>query len=70
MKPKRTTAQSRQGTFRAPETAASRQGTFQLPDSDPKTTESEPEYKDAEGGPSGTGTHISSSSPELKVQLP
>ena len=64
MKPERTTAQSRQGTFRAPETTVPRQGTFRLPDSDPKTTESESEYKDAEEGPSRARTHISSSSPE------
>src|SRR5271155_859473 len=57
-------AQSRQGTFRAPETTVPRQGTFRLPESDPETTESEPEYKDAEEGPSRAGTHTSSSSPE------
>jgi hypothetical protein len=37
---------------------------FRVPDSDPKTTESEPEYKDAEEGPSGARTHISSSLPK------
>src|SRR5271155_5167647 len=58
------TAQSRQGTFRAPETTVPRQGTFLLSDSDPETTKSEPEYKDAEEGPSRARTHISSSSPE------
>src|SRR6202795_1980131 len=57
-------AQSRQGTFRAPETTVPRQGTFRLPESDPETTESEPEYKDAEKGPSRARTHTSSSSPE------
>src|SRR5271168_3230287 len=57
-------ARSRQGTFRAPETTVPRQGTFRLPDSDPETTESESEYKDAEEGPSRARTHISSSSPE------
>src|SRR5271155_1541807 len=61
---RRTTAQSRQGTFRAPETTVPRQGTFRLPESDPETTESEPEYKDAEEGPSRARTHTSSSSPE------
>src|ERR1700678_3343556 len=57
-------AQSRQGTFRAPETTIPRRGTFRLPESDPETTESEPEYKDAEEGPSRARTHTSSSSPE------
>src|SRR5271155_4753740 len=61
---RRTTAQSRQGTFRAPETTVPRRGTFRLPESDPETTESEPEYKDAEEGPSRARTHTSSSSPE------
>src|SRR5271168_4635529 len=63
-KPERMTARSRQGTFRAPETTVPRQGTFRLPDSDPETTESESEYKDAEEGPSRARTHISNSSPE------
>src|SRR6202522_4878366 len=57
-------ARSRQGTFCAPKTTESRRGTFRLPDSDPKTTESEQEYKDAEEGPSRARTHISSSSPK------
>src|SRR6202522_928679 len=63
---KQKTAQSRQGTFRAPETTVPRRGTFRLPESDPKTTESEPEYIDAEEGPSRARTHTSSSSPEPK----
>src|SRR5271155_4824087 len=58
------TARPRQGTFRAPKTTVPRQGTFRLLDSDPKTTESESEYKDAEEGPSRARTHISNSSPE------
>src|SRR5271168_1488733 len=57
-------AQPSQGTFRAPETIVPRRGTFWLPDSDPETTESEPEYIDAEEGPSRARTHTSSSSPE------
>src|SRR6202522_2972454 len=57
-------AQSRQGTFRAPETTVPRRGTFRLSESDPETTESEQEYKDAEEGPSRARTHTSSSSPE------
>src|SRR5271168_1600809 len=57
-------AQPSQGTFRAPETTVPRRGTFQLPDSDPETTESEQEYKDAEEGPSRARTHTSNSSPE------
>src|ERR1700678_4568433 len=44
--------------------AQSRQGTFRLPDSDPETTKSESEYKDAEEGPSRARTHISNSSPK------
>src|SRR5271155_3045830 len=63
---RRTTAQSRQRTFRAPETTVPRRGTFRLPESDPETTESEPEYKDTEEGPSRARTHTSSSSPEPK----
>src|SRR6202522_2157708 len=58
------TAQPSQGTFRAPETIVPRRGTFRLPDSDPKTTKSEPDYIDAEEGPSRARTHTSSSSPE------
>src|ERR1700678_3595747 len=58
------TAQPSQGTFRTPETTIPRRGTFRLPDSDPKTTESESEYKDTEEGPSRARTHISNSSPE------
>src|SRR5271155_2062436 len=58
------TARSRQGTFRAPETTVSRRGTFRLSESDPETTESEQEYKDAEEGPSRARMHASSSSPE------
>src|ERR1700678_2017521 len=57
-------ARSRQGTFRAPETTIPRRGTFRLSEADPETTESEPEYKDAEEGPSRARTHTSSSSPE------
>src|SRR5271168_2122880 len=57
-------AQPSQGTFRAPKTTVPRQGTFRLPDSDPETTESESEYKDAEEGPSRARTHISNSSPQ------
>src|SRR6202522_2660745 len=57
-------AQSRQGTFRAPETTVPRRGTFQLSESDPETTESEQEYKDAEEGPSRARTHTSNSSPK------
>src|SRR5271168_3493403 len=57
-------AQPSQGTFCAPETIVPRRGTFRLSDSDPETTESELEYKDAEEGPSRARTHISSSSPE------
>src|SRR6202522_3742343 len=58
------TAQPSHGTFRAPETTVPRRGTFRLPDSDPETTKSESEYKDAEEGPSRARTHIGNSSPE------
>jgi hypothetical protein len=42
----------------------SRQGTFHVPDSDPETTESKLEYRDAEEGPSRARMQISSSSPK------